>query len=366
MATDLIDTGRHGWPRADKPKATIRLECGASIDDSKALKNFSAGSRIGDTLFLAADEHAAVDRLVQTGPNEWGNQERFQLADLLDLADPAAEADLEGLAADGEWLWVLGSHARTRNKPEKAQDECIDLTLLADLKDTRPRCLLARFPLVKSDDGLLTPVQKDGKRKAGLVQQTKHGSLLSKALKSDPLIGPFTRIPAKEGGLDIEGIAVCDNRVALGLRGPVVATHAVLVELKIEPKASGRLHLKGDPIKRLLAMEGLGIRDLKRCGEDLLILAGPTTGLSGPCALYRWRGWANDPPQDPERVRLHRPERILEIPFGRGEDHPEGLALWDGPDGEARQILVIYDSPSKQRLDKKSGAIIADLFDLPA
>ncbi len=354
------------WPAPAKPHASIRLECGASIDDAKALKNFSAGSRIGDTLFLAADERAAVDRLAQTGRHGWGNQERFELSDLLDLADPEAEADLEGLAADGEWLWVLGSHARTRPKPEKAEQECIDLSVLANLKDTRPRCLLARLPLVQGENGLLTPVKKDGKRKAGLVQQTKNGSLLAKALKHDPLIGPFTYIPAKEGGLDIEGIAVCGERVALGLRGPVITGHAVLLELNVHAKPSGQLHIKGDPIKRLLAMEGLGIRDLKRCGDDLLILAGPTTALSGPCALYRWRGWANDPPQDPERVRLHRPERVLEIPFGRGEDHPEGLALWGEQDGEARQILVIYDSPSKQRLDRKTGAITADLFDLPA
>lgn len=353
-----------GWPAPAKARARIRLECGASLGDGKALKNFSAGSRVGGVLFLAADERAAIDRLVQTGRNAWGGHERIGLKDLLDLADPEAEADLEGLAADGDWLWVLGSHARTRNKPEKADDECIDLVKLADLKDTRPRCLLARIPLARDDDGLPTPVRKDGKRRAGLVPQTKHGSLLAKALKNDPLIGPFTRIPAKEGGLDVEGIAVCDGRVALGLRGPVVSTHAVLLELRIEAKGSGRLDIKGDPVKRLLAMEGLGVRDLKRCGDDLIILAGPTTGLSGPCALYRWRGWADDPPHHPELVRLHRPERILELPFGRGEDHPEGLALW-GNDGDARQILVIYDSPSERRLHK-SGAIEADLFDLPA
>ena len=355
----------HGWPAPAKPRATIRLECGGAVDDKKALQNFSAGSRVGDALFLAADEHASIERLVPTGKDTWGRHERFHLKDLLDLADPEEEADLEGLAAEDGWLWVLGSHARTREKPEKAKDETIDLAALADLKDTRPRCLLARIPLVEDEDGHPLPVRKDGKRRAGLVAQTKHGSLLAKALKQDPLIGPFTRIQAKEGGLDVEGIAVCDNRVALGLRGPVVATHAVLIELDIEAKGSGKLDIKGEPVTRLLAMEGLGIRDLKRCGDDLIILAGPTTGLSGPCALYRWRGWAKDPSHHAQCVRIHRPERIVELPFGRGEDHPEGLALF-GEEGEARQILVIYDSPAKQRLDKRKGTITADLFDLPA
>jgi hypothetical protein len=359
------DTGARGWPAPAPVRARVALEFGKALGKGKTIRNFSAGSRIGRSLFLGADERAAIDRLTEIGDDRWGNHQRYSLPDLLDLADPEGEADLEGLAAEGDWLWVLGSHARTRQKPEKAEDECIDLALLADLKDTRPRCLLARLPLVEDEGGGLRPAAKDGKRRAGMLKQARHGNCLSKALRRDPLIGPFTKVPAKEGGLDIEGIAVCDDRVALGLRGPVIATHAVLVELKIEAKRSGRLVMAAPPVKRLLAMEGLGIRDLKRCGDDLLILAGPTTGLSGPCALYRWEGWAQDPPRDPERVRLHRPERIVELPFGRGMDHPEGLALWGEKDGEPRQILVIYDSPGKHRLDSKKGIIEADLFDLP-
>jgi len=259
---------------------------------------------------------------------------------------------------------VLGSHARTRPKPEKEEGECIDLGTLANLKDTRSRCLLARLPLVADEGGGMRPMAADGQRRAGMLKQDKHGNDLAKALRKDPLLRPFTRVPAKEGGLDIEGIAVSGERVALGLRGPVIATHAVLLEAEVGAKKSGRLHLAEPPAKRLLAMEGLGIRDLKRCGDDLLILAGPTTGLSGPCALYRWRGWVDDPPQDRSFVRLHRPERLMEIPFGRGCDHPEGLALW-GEEGKERQILVIYDSPAKSRIDKASGTIEADLFDLP-
>jgi hypothetical protein len=134
-----------------------------------------------------------------------------------------------------------------------------------------------------------------------------------------------------------------------------------MLEMFIDPKKTGRLTIAGPVFKRLLALDGLGIRDLKRDGDDLLILAGPTTGLSGPVALYRWRGWANEPPQDETKVRLHRPERILDLPFGRGIDHPEGLALWGD-----HQILVICDSPSPERIDSGSGAIMADVFELPA
>lgn len=345
------------WPKAARPIGQVRLHF--DDIDPDIMSNLSAGTRIDDTLFVAADEYAAIESFTPIGDGSWGDHHRFDLADLFKLILPEAEADLEGLAAEDDWLWLTGSHARTRNKPEKAEDQTIDLDRLADLKDTRPRALLGRVPLVRRD-GRWVPVARDGDRRAGILKQGKHGSVLARALKKDPLLAPFTRIPAKEGGVDIEGIAVCGDRVALGMRGPVVATHAVLVEFTVKAKKSGKLEIASPPHKRLLAMEGLGIRDLKRCGDDLLILAGPTTGLSGPCALYRWEGWAQDPPRDAHRVRLHRPTRIVDLPFGRGFDHPEGLALW-GDDA----ILVICDSPSAKRLDESKRIFTADVYQTP-
>lgn len=346
------------WPAPASPLRTVSLRFQNS-ERSDTVSNLSAAVRVGPSLFLGGDEACAVERLTIDGDSA-ADHKAFPLGDLLDLEDADAEADIEGMAVCDDWLWVVGSHSRTRRKPAKSNDDCIDLDDLADLKDTRPRCLLARIPLIRSDTGW-EPVKRCGDRKAGLVKQNKHGSELARALCKDPLIGPFTRAPAKEGGLDVEGIAVCGNRVALGLRGPVISNNAVLLELEVEFKKNGRLKLCETPAKRLLALEGLGIRDLKRRGDDLLILAGPTTSLSGPVALYLWRGWANDPVQDRTRVRLHRPERILDLPFGRGRDHPEGLALWNDAVDE---LLVICDSPAEHRLSNQGLAITADIFSL--
>lgn len=355
----MADGTWDAWGSPATPAARVALRFGAD-KKRKALRDFSAGTRIDDTLFLAADERVEIDRLTVDGAAACARHKRFSLADLLPLADPEAEADLEGLAADDGWLWVVGSHARTRPKPDKAPDATMDLAELANLNDTRARCLLARLPLVRGRAGW-TPVAVDGDRRAGILRQNGKGNALARHLAKDPLLKPFTHIPAKEGGVDVEGIAVCGDRVALGMRGPVIATHALMIELAVAAKPSGRLKLAGPPVLRLLALEGLGVRDLKRCGDDLLILAGPTTGLDGPCALYRWRGWVEDPPRDARVVRLHRPERILELPFGRGADHPEGLALWN----EGRRLLVIHDSPAPDRIDERARTIFADLFDLP-
>lgn len=343
-----------GWPLPSEPIGGVQLRFSADHD---TVSNLSASVRVNNTLFVGADEACAIERLVIDG-NSCGQHESIPLALLLDLADPEAEADIEGLAVEDGWLWVVGSHARTRPKPK--QGKTLDLAELANLKDTRPRCLLARVPLVENK-GVCSPVKVCGERRAGLVRQSKHGSALAKLIAADPLLKPFTKVPAKEGGLDVEGIAVCGTRIALGLRGPVIATHAMLLEVQVRPKKSGKLHVEGTIAKRLLALEGLGIRDLKRRGDDLLILAGPTTGLSGPCAIYRWRNWAKEPPRHDNNVEVHQPERILELPFGRGEDHPEGLALW-GDD----QVLVLCDSPARDRLSDKGQAIRADVFALPA
>lgn len=350
-----------GWGEPAAPAATVALRFRTG-PDCPSVANLSAAARIADTLFLAGDEGSALERLTPDGGDDgdgWGNHERLDLAELVDVDDPDDEADIEGLAADEGWLWVLGSHARTRAKTEKEKGGRIDTLKLADLKDTRARCLLARLPLVERDGGHW-PMACDGERRAGMLKQTKHGSALARALRKDALLKPFTRLPAKEGGVDVEGIAVCGERVALGMRGPVIGKHALLLELRIRAARSGKLKLEGAPVKRLLALDGLGIRDLKRIGEDLLILAGPTTGLSGPCTLYRWPGWTDDPPQDAQEVRLHRPERLIDLPFGRGFDHPEGLALW----GDGR-VLVVNDSPGEARLRDDGRTLIADVFALP-
>jgi Protein of unknown function (DUF3616) len=356
--------GPRGWNPA-KPVAQVVLELTACGDDAAAIANLSAGTRIGDTLFVAADEALSVDRLVRHKDGRWAAHRRISLADLLPLADAQAEVDIEGLAEQDGWLWVLGSHARTRPKPTKYEDDTIDLDELARLKKTPARALIAWLPLAADPDveGGLLPVARDGDRRAGLVAQDKRGNALAEAMADDPLIGPFTRIPAKEGGIDMEGITIAGNRIALGMRGPVICGHALLLEMEVDCKAKGAIRLDLPPYKRLLDLEGLGIRDLKRHGDDLIILAGPTTPVSGPVVLYRWKNWANEPAENRNRVRLHRPERLLDLPHGRGFDHPEGLALWDH-DG-AGCILVLYDAPDPARIDGSGARIAADVFVLP-
>lgn len=352
------------WPATTPSVGTADLVLDAKCDgEDDPTLNLSAAARSGDTLFLGLDEGVCIERLLWTD-GRWARHSRLALDTILEL-DTSGEADIEGLAEDDGWLWVLGSHARTRPKITKGDKDRIDLKAYSTLNDTRPRCLIARLPLAPDplSPGTVLPVRRHGDRRAGMMKQTRHGNALAERVAEHPLLKPFTRIAAKEGGVDLEGIAAAGLRVAIGMRGPVIQTYAVLLEMELKVNASGGLGFAGPLYKRLLALDGLGIRDLKRCGDDLLILAGPTTGLDGPCAVYRWRNWLGDPPRDSDMVRLHRPERMIDLPFGRGDDHPEGLVLVDAADG-ARELIVVCDGPAAARIDVARRVVSCDRFAL--
>jgi len=51
--------------------------------------------------------------------------------------------------------------------------------------------------------------------------------------------------------------------------------------------------------------------------------------------------------------------RVLELTYGEGDDHAEGLSNY----GEGR-LLVVYDSPAAVRLTD-DGAVIADVVVMP-
>ena len=53
----------------------------------------------------------------------------------------------------------------------------------------------------------------------------------------------------------------------------------------------------------------------------------------------------------------------LAIPFGSGTDHAEGITIIPGSENPLR-VLVVYDSPSKQRTEG-ARAVRADVFELP-
>ena len=104
-----------------KPKARLELRFAdhavlAHLEDPIE-EDLSAAACSDGSLFPSCDEAAGVERLTEAGEH-WGNHRHVSLAELVDLpGGPKGEMDIEGLACDDGWLWVVGSHALKRKKP---------------------------------------------------------------------------------------------------------------------------------------------------------------------------------------------------------------------------------------------------------
>ncbi|MGY1743628.1 MULTISPECIES: DUF3616 domain-containing protein [unclassified Blastococcus] len=349
---------------------TVRLTFSAASREARTHTNLSAVRSDGPVLWVAGDETATIERLVADDParpREYGRQTTVRLADLVTLPgeDAAEEADVEGLARSGRFLWAVGSHSLRRRRVKSRHDGEKALRRLARVTGQANRQLLARIPVAEAD-GLPTPVREltvDGERHLAAVLAPD----LREVLADDEHLAPFLAIPGKDNGLDVEGVAVSGDRVYLGLRGPVLRGWAVVLELRpeVDPHDPARLRLRPfDDDDRgyrthVLRLDGLGVRDLCPHGEDLLVLAGPTMDLDGPVRVYRWHGALAA--QAPQVVRGELLTREVALPHGEGDDHAEGIGLL-GDDGS--RLLVVYDSPAPGRLDD-AGGVLADVVRLP-
>lgn len=82
--------------------------------------------------------------------------------------------------------------------------------------------------------------------------------------------------------------------------------------------------------------------------------------LDGPVRVLRWRGGARRH-EGGQRLSQEQLEVVMEIPYGQGDDHAEGITLL-GDDGKAA-LLVVYDAAATARRRGRS-SVLADLFPL--
>ncbi|EHC12213.1 DUF3616 domain-containing protein [Fischerella thermalis] len=319
-------------------------------------------------LWFGSDETSTIERLSYINANHFGEHKQFRVAEFIDLPAPEEEEiDIEGIEYSDSYLWIIGSHSWKRKKPKLDKSDIKNIQRLAKVASEPNRYILARIPLVNGELCKSCPHPEDANMQltAAKLQLTESTNILMEVLADDPHLGFFVtaKIPGKDNGFDIEGIAVHQNRIFLGLRGPVLRGWAVILEIEVELLQTGLLTLK--PIvktgqcykKHFVFLNGLGIRDLHLAGEDLLILAGPTMDLDGPVQVYRLH--VNPCLQDDV---LHYPEYVQDIPFGNRDDHAEGITLFEDISG-IPSLLVVYDSPANHRL-VSDDSVIADVFKL--
>ena len=337
---------------------------------------------VGDYLWVASDEVTTVERLASIDGITFNEHKSFALKDLIDLpaqdTDFDQEIDIEGSDHHDSYLWLVGSHSTKRKKVEQAGTIEKKMKRLAKTEVEGNRFILARIPLVETDDGadqqlarsIADPINPARTLTAGQLEGDEKNNTLVNAIKQaekgrgDSHFANFLTIPGKDNGFDIEGLAISGDRIFIGLRGPVLRGWAGILEVSVAEADSFRLSLRdigpeGRQYKKhFLDLNGLGVRDLCVDGRDLLILAGPTMNLDGPVAVFRWRD-ALDSSKE-QFIFSDDLERLLEVPNGAGFDHAEGMALVTDP----KRLLIVYDSPGSERKISET-AVKADVFKLP-
>ncbi len=161
----------------------------------------------GNLLLVCADEGARLDVLARRSPNRYEALTPLRL-----LENEQAEIDLEGLASDGRHVYVVGSHSRVRKKIDNNVSQQANRRRLGEVNRDSNRCHLFRLGI--GADGSC---------------QQKESLSLQEIFERDPLLGPFTKIPGKENGVDVEGLAVRDGKLYVGFRGPVLRGNYVPV-----------------------------------------------------------------------------------------------------------------------------------------
>jgi hypothetical protein len=339
-------------------------------------ESLSAVVQTGPHLWLGCDETATLERVTRLEDGRYGDHRTYRIEDVLDLPGGGkGEVDVEGLAWAPPYLWIVGSHGRKRGKPDP--DEGVEKAFaeLADVDQDGNRYLLARIPLEEDPRGgglvprraCPDPRDPSATLTAARLKGKGQQSALMRAIGDDEHLRRYLKVPGKDNGFDVEGLAAAEGRLFLGLRGPVVRGWAVVLE--VQPgKTSRPERLKLKRIgpdgrryrKHFLDLDGLGVREITADGDDLLVLAGPTMAVRAPATLFRWRGAVK---LEADSITGRDPlEHLLDLPHDvdGGEDHPEGICcLENGGSGET-EVLVVYDSGGPGRQD--GDAVVADVF----
>ncbi|HEY9647126.1 MAG TPA: DUF3616 domain-containing protein [Chroococcidiopsis sp.] len=283
--------------------------------------NISAIEAVHDRLIVGSDEGSTIKVLKSKGSG-------YKLEHTIALNE-AGEIDIEGIACEADTVYVIGSHAYKRPQIDPAQPYADNRQTIATILLEPQRDQLFCFPL-------------------GDRPQIQRTSLRS-VIESNPILQPFSRIPSKENGVDIEGLAVRQGQLYIGFRGPVLRDNwvPVLTCKFANPVVHSEL--------LFINLAGRGVRDLARVGDGFLVLAGPAGDGPGSYQLYFWDGQDCLPGQ-----RNSEPTGQItllgDIPVDANLK-AEGLTLLKETDS-AYQVVMVFDgaengAPTRFKIKKQ-------------
>jgi hypothetical protein len=140
----------------------------------------------------------------------------------------------------------------------------------------------------------------------------------------------------RDGGANIEGMAVRNRQMFVGFRAPSPDGKAFIVRIAVDA-IFGNAAAEPQPYRLNLGQDrqgrDLGIRDITAVSDGFLVLAGPSLpegeDAIGSGRIFHWQ--ENQPPVS-----------LLDVPVERKGMKPEVLLLLKD-DPEAYRVLVMHD-----------------------
>jgi hypothetical protein len=303
--TLVLTAYRLAWSAELQPAGNVEF-----TGDIKKSKDVSALCLVGEFLVIGADEGNKIQILKRDG-------DRYGVIGDVVLDEHAKEIDIEGIACDGHTVYAIGSHSWKR-EPIKDNDTYREnRELIATVQPEPSRDSVFRFTL-------------DADGQASALTRTSLRSILDQ----DKVLKPFSRVPGKEGGLDIEGFAFQQGRLYAGFRGPVLRDNYV-------PILAFRFAAPSEQATLLFVnLGGRGIRDLTAVQDGFLVLAGPVGDGPGSYQVYFWNG-QDCLPGSRDAGEVGQCHLLGDVP-AEPEAKAEGITVV-AENASAYDVIIVYD-----------------------
>jgi hypothetical protein len=207
------------------------------------------------------------------------------------LAKTGKEIDIEAIACEGNRYYIIGSHGLAKKTGDFQSNRYKLFRLKVDPNTGQPDS---------------NPRSLETTSLVGILQR-------------DPVLSAHFDKPLQQKGVNIEGLAIRNGTLYVGLRNPNIDGFAFVIEVKADELFSAA----GPPkyvLRRVSLGKGLGIREIVAARSCFLILAGDA---------------GSEPSED--------------YPQAEDYDGDRGFAIfaWDGQGTQARRVGPIPDAPAK-------------------
>jgi len=208
------------------------------------------------------------------------------------------EIDIEAIAAEGDFYYIIGSHGISKKQGEQQEN---------------------RFRIFR------LKVNRETGEPAGVTT-----SSLSEVLRSDPVLSEHFQMPLQQNGLNIEGLAVREGRLFVGLRNPSLGGYAFVLEIAADDVFAYKARPKYT-LHKLRLGEGLGIREIVAAETGFLIIAGNA---------------GSEPSEKYAEAENYEKDRDFSLVFwdGKGPDTYRIGAIPNTP-GKAEAMTILEQSP---------------------